>query len=189
SKGAGAAAQIVRHDVILAPLPDEALNRAFAPRQNSFKGDRRGLRLAIVPGRMSRTDHKRNFMRKTLLASTCLAAMAAMPAHAETTISTATTTPVKTSTVKSGAPDDIKITKDGSIKPAAGTAVTIDSNHKVVNEGTIEIVNKDGATGISANAGVTGSITNGATGKIIINETYAPTDIDNDGDIDGPFAV
>lgn len=128
-------------------------------------------------------------MRKTLLASTCLAAMAAVPAHAETTISTATTTPVKTSTVKSGAPDDIKITKDGSIKPAAGTAVTIDSNHKVVNEGTIEIVNKDGATGISANAGVTGSITNGATGKIIINETYAPTDIDNDGDIDGPFAV
>src|SRR5690606_16148676 len=69
SKGAGAAAQIVRHDVILAPLPDEALNRAFAPRQNSFKGDRRGLRLAIVPGRTSRTDHKRNFMRKTLLAS------------------------------------------------------------------------------------------------------------------------
>src|SRR3546814_4932054 len=87
------------------------------------------LRLAIVPGGRSPTDHKRNFMRKTLLASTCLAAMAAMPLHAETTIDSATTAPVSTSTVKAGAPADIKITKDGSLKPTGGTAVTIDSAH------------------------------------------------------------
>ncbi len=128
-------------------------------------------------------------MRKTLLASTCLAAMTAAPVHAETTIGTATTTPVRTSTVNAGAADDIRIGKDGSIKPTGGTAVTIDSNHKVANEGTIAIGDADDATGIFAGAGTTGSITNAATGKIIIDESYAPTDIDNDGDIDGPFAV
>jgi len=128
-------------------------------------------------------------MRKTLLASTCLAAMAALPLHAETTISTATTAPVKTSTVKSGARDDIKITKDGSVKPTGGTAVTIDSDNKVVNDGTIQIGNADGATGIFAEAGVTGSITNSATGKIVIDESYEAEDIDKDGDKDGPYAV
>ena len=49
-------------------------------------------------------------MRKTLLASTCLATLLSTTAHAETTITTATTAPVRTSTIKSGAPDDIKIT-------------------------------------------------------------------------------
>lgn len=128
-------------------------------------------------------------MRKTLLASTCLAAFLSTTAHAETTITTATTAPVRTSTVKAGAADDVKITATGSIKPTSGTAVTVDSNNKVVNEGSIEISNSNGATGIFANAGTTGGITNAATGKIIIDETYAPTDIDNDGDLDGPFAV
>ena len=128
-------------------------------------------------------------MRKILLASTCLAAIVSAPVQAETTITTAITTPVRTSTVKSGAPDDVKITSTGSVKPASGTAVTVDSNHKVVNEGTVQITNADGATGIFANAGTTGGITNSATGKIIIDESYAPTDIDKDGDIDGPFAV
>ncbi|BBB11751.1 autotransporter outer membrane beta-barrel domain-containing protein [Sphingopyxis sp. FD7] len=129
-------------------------------------------------------------MRKTLLASTCLATLISTAASAETTISTATTAPVRTSTIKSGAPDDIKVTSAGSIKPTvAGPAVTIDSNHKVVNEGTIEFSNIDGATGILANAGMTGGITNSASGKITIGETYAATDIDNDGDLDGPFAI
>ncbi|PKQ00981.1 MAG: autotransporter domain-containing protein [Alphaproteobacteria bacterium HGW-Alphaproteobacteria-13] len=128
-------------------------------------------------------------MRKILLASTCLAAMVSAPVHAETTIATAVTNPVHSSTVKSGAADDVKISSAGSVKPASGTAVTIDSDNKVVNEGTIQITNADGATGIFANAGTAGGITNSATGKIIIDESYAPTDIDNDGDIDGPFAV
>ena len=128
-------------------------------------------------------------MRKTLLATTCLAALLPVTAQAETTITTATTTPVRTSTIKSGTPDSIKITSAGSIKPASGTAVTIDSNHGVINEGVIEIRNADGARGIVANAGTSGSITNAASGKIIIDETYAPTDIDNDGDLDGPFAI
>ena len=128
-------------------------------------------------------------MRKTLFVSTCLAAIVSVPVHAETTITTAITTPVRTSTAKSGAADDVKIASTGSVKPASGAAVTVDSNHKVVNEGTIQITDADGATGIFAIAGTTGGITNSASGKIIIDESYAPTDIDKDGDIDGPFAV
>ncbi|WP_417596267.1 autotransporter outer membrane beta-barrel domain-containing protein [Parasphingorhabdus sp.] len=128
-------------------------------------------------------------MRNYLLASTCLFAVVSVPAFAETTVGTATTTPVRTSTIKSGAADDIKITSAGSIKPTSGTAVTIDSNNQLANEGTIEINNADNATGIRANAGVSGAINNAASGKIIIDESYAPTDADNDGDIDGPFAT
>ena len=128
-------------------------------------------------------------MRKYLLASTCLLAVASIPVHAETSIGTATTAPVRTSTIKSGAADDIKITSAGSIKTTSPVAVTIDSNNKLTNEGTIEISNVNNATGILANAGVTGTINNAASGKIIIDEPYAPTDADNDGDIDGPFAI
>ena len=58
-------------------------------------------------------------MRKTLLASTCLATLLSTAAHAETTITTATTAPVRTSTIKSGAPDDIKITSAGEYSPSA----------------------------------------------------------------------
>ncbi len=128
-------------------------------------------------------------MQKNLLASTCLAALISTSALAETTITTGVTAPVRTSTVKSGAADDVKITDKGSVKLTGGTAVTIDSNNKVVNEGTIEITNADGATGIFANAGTTGSITNAATGKIVVDESYTPTDTDKDGDLEGPYAV
>ena len=128
-------------------------------------------------------------MRKTLLASTGLLAILTSPAIAETSITTANTTPVRTSTVKSGVADDIKVTSTGSVKPASGTAVTLDSNNKVVNEGTVAIANANGATGILAGPGIAGGITNAASGKIIIDETYTGSDIDNDGDLDGPFAI
>src|SRR3546814_16779894 len=122
-------------------------------------------------------------MRKTLLASTCLATLLSTAAHAETTITTATTAPVRTSTIKPGAPDDIKITSAGSIKPTvAGPAVTIDSNHKVVNDGTIELTNVDGATGILAGAGTSGGITNSATGEDTNVENYDAPDNDKAGD-------
>ncbi|MFT5329964.1 MAG: hypothetical protein ACI9TB_001111 [Parasphingorhabdus sp.] len=128
-------------------------------------------------------------MRKYLLGSTCLLAVVSVPALAETKIETATTSPVHTATIKSGTADDIRITSAGSVKPTSGTAVIIDSNNKLTNEGTIEINNANNATGVLANAGVTGMITNAASGKIILGESYTPTDSDNDGDIDGPFAT
>lgn len=138
-------------------------------------------------------------MRHHLMASTAMVSTAAITAallslgataaQAETSISTARTTAVVTGTVNNGNADDVKITNAGSVKPSSGTtAVTINTNHKVVNEGTIQYSNVDGANGILAEAGVTSEITNAASGKIIIDESYTPTDTDKDGDLDGEFA-
>lgn len=123
---------------------------------------------------------------RTLLAGTALAAIAA-PLSAQTVISTARTTPVVTSTVNNGQPDSVRIETAGSVTVASGAAVTIDSNHAVTNAGTITIANADNATGILVSGARTASVTN--SGTITLDETYTPTDTDNDGDIDGPFAI
>ncbi|MFL6724135.1 MAG: autotransporter domain-containing protein [Sphingomicrobium sp.] len=126
-------------------------------------------------------------MRHYLLASTCLVALAA-PATAETTISTAVTGPVRTSTVKTGGlPDDILINSTGIVNGTAGGGVIIDSNHKLNNQGAIQVNNQSNVAGVDVSAGVTSGITLG--GKIIVDETYTPTDTDNDGDLDGAFAT
>ncbi|HUP67672.1 MAG TPA: autotransporter domain-containing protein [Sphingomicrobium sp.] len=119
-----------------------------------------------------------------LLVSTGLGAIAAVmttPAAAETTVSTAVTTPLKTSTSS-----DIRITSTGSVKPSSGAAVTIDSNNYVINSGAIAIQGSNNAVGILANPNLSGDIVN--FGSITIDENYTPTDSDNDGDLDGPFA-
>lgn len=122
---------------------------------------------------------------RLLLATTGLgaiaAATAAVPANAETVISTAVTTPQSTS-----ASGDIRITSAGSVKPTAGIGVTLNTNNYVRNEGTIQITGANNSAGIVANAGVTGEIT--SSGSITIDESYTPTDSDNDGDLDGLFA-
>ncbi len=125
---------------------------------------------------------------RLLLACTCLTPIAifASAGQAERVIETKITTPVSTSTASNGAPDDIRITAAGSIVPTGGAAVTIDSNHNVTNQGTIQITDANDSTGILANPGTAGTITN--SGKIIIDETYEPKDTDNDGDLDGPYA-
>ena len=127
-------------------------------------------------------------MRHFLLASTCALALASA-ASAETSITTKRTTPISTATANNGAADDIKISSAGSIEltGAGSVAVTVNSANKITNEGTIQIGNADNAAGIVANAGTSGGIVH--SGKIIVDETYAPTDGDNDGDLDGPFAV
>src|SRR5690606_4400942 len=125
---------------------------------------------------------------RLLLACTCLTPIGffASALHAERTVDTKITTPIATSTASNGAPDNVSITSAGSIVPAGGVAVTIDSNNSVSNAGTIQITNANDATGILANPGTAGAITN--SGKIVIDETYTATDTDNDGDLDGPFA-
>jgi hypothetical protein len=126
-------------------------------------------------------------MRYFLLASTCCFALASA-ASAETEITTKQTNPVRTSTIKSGTADDIKITSAGSVElTVPGAAVTVDSNHKVTNEGLIQVSNANNSTGIFLLGGSTGGIVH--SGKIIVDEAYTPADGDNDGDIDGPFAV
>ena len=57
------------------------------------------------------------------------------------------------------------------------------------NSGTIAISNTDNAIGMTAPAGASGTIVNAAAGKITVDETYTPTDADNDGDLDGPLAT
>jgi len=105
----------------------------------------------------------------------------ASSAGAETAISTATTTPVTTSAL-----GDIHVTSTGSIKPASGVAVTVNSSNFVNNEGAIAIQGANDSAGIVASPGFTGNITN--SGTITIDENYTPTDSDNDGDLDGTFA-
>lgn len=125
-------------------------------------------------------------MLRYLYAGTALAALAA-PLAAQTVIDDDRTTPVRTSTVKSGAPDAVRVSEDGSIKVTGGAAVTIDSNHDVTNEGEITVTNANGASGILVDGDRTADIVN--SGTITIDETYTAADADNDGDLDGPFAV
>ena len=122
---------------------------------------------------------------RLLLATTGLgaiaAATAAVPASAETVISTAVTTPQSTS-----ASGDIRISSTGSVKPTSGIGVTLNTNNYVRNEGTIQITGSNNSAGIVANPGTSGEITN--SGTITIDEAYTPTDTDTDGDLDGVFA-
>ncbi|MDM7956087.1 autotransporter domain-containing protein [Blastomonas sp.] len=127
---------------------------------------------------------------RLLLACTCLTPISLMLPHAaalaQTSVTTARTTPIATSSANNGAADSIRITSTGSVKPASGVAVTIDSNHNVTNEGTIQTTDASNSAGILAVAGTSGTITN--SGVIVLDENYTPTDTDNDGDIDGPYA-
>ena len=107
-----------------------------------------------------------------LLACSCLTPILLLPAvlHAETTIADKRTTGVATSTIKSGARDDLRITSAGSVELAGGTAVTLDTVNIASNEGTILIKDASNATGILATA-TSGEIK--SSGKITIDETYA----------------
>ncbi|MEG3164397.1 autotransporter domain-containing protein [Sphingomonas sp. PB2P19] len=120
-----------------------------------------------------------------LLASTATLAIA-VSASAQTVVDTKRTTAVLTSTVKNGSADNLSIAVAGSVVPTSGTAVTIDSNNSVTNAGTIQVSDSNGATGILAQAGVSGGIAN--SGKIIVDESYTASDVDKDGDLDGAFA-
>ncbi|RKF18962.1 autotransporter domain-containing protein [Altericroceibacterium spongiae] len=129
-------------------------------------------------------------MRHYLLATCAIAALSpalAVPALAET-VSEDVTETLRTSTIKDGAPDFITIAEGASVTLEDGVAVWQDSNHDVTNEGTIAIEDGDpGSTGISSTAGAQGTIEN--SGTITVDESYEGEDSDNDGDLDGPFAV
>lgn len=125
-----------------------------------------------------------------LHATASLAAIGlSIAAQAETTVTDKRTAAIRTSTIKAGAADDIRITATGSVEPAiAGPAVILDSDNAVVNEGSILIGNQNNSAGIHAEAGRSGKITNAANAKITVDESYAPADADKDGDLDGPLA-
>lgn len=122
-------------------------------------------------------------MRLALKATciTTLATLLAVQAHADTTVSTATTAPLNTASA-----GNINITSAGSIKPTAGTAVTIDSNSTVTNAGTIGLLDVSNVSAIDAQAGVTSTIN--SSGTITVDETYTRADANGDGVPDGPYA-
>jgi hypothetical protein len=128
--------------------------------------------------------------RKVLVATVAAAPILALAfgAYAETSVTTARTTPIATSTATGTAADDIRVTADGSIKPTtAGAIVTLDSNNKVTNLGTLATVGVNDSVGVLILGGKTGSVTN--SNVISLTEDYTPTDTDSDGDIDGAFAT
>ncbi|WP_374534316.1 autotransporter domain-containing protein [Phenylobacterium sp.] len=126
-------------------------------------------------------------LRHLLFAAASPICLMAGAAQAETAISTAVTTPVATASAASGARDDVKITSAGSVKPAGGAAVTLNSDNSVTNEGEIAIRDADNATGILVLGGMTGEVKN--AGSITIDESTEAKDADGDGDLDGTFAT
>jgi len=97
-----------------------------------------------------------------------------------TTVSTDTTTPLVTSTA-----GNITVNPGATIKPASGTAVTIDSDATLTNNGVIQFQDKNGVNGVVVQGGHTASITNGGT--IQVDDTSTPT-TDSNGILHGPFA-
>ncbi|WP_156406049.1 autotransporter domain-containing protein [Phenylobacterium sp. Root700] len=126
-------------------------------------------------------------LRHVLFAAASPLCLLASAAQAETVISTSITTPVATATAANGARDDIKVSSAGVVQPTSGTAITLNSNNNVTNEGAIKIQNANDATGILVLGGMTGELK--TTGSITIDETTEAKDTDSDGDIDGPFAT
>lgn len=123
--------------------------------------------------------------RKRLIATAAAAPLLifAHAAWAETTVTTAVTTPVKTSDTN----QDVRVTSAGSIKPTvAGPALLMDTSNKITNEGTISTNNVSGSTGMQGAGGLTGDIIN--SGIISIVEDYTPTDSNSNGFLDGAFA-
>ena len=128
-------------------------------------------------------------MRRSLFTAAAVAPLlllAGAPAMAATTISDARTTAVNTSTANAGQPDDVTISASGSVTVTTATAVTLDSNNTLANGGSISIKDVDGATGVLLLGGHTASFAN--TGSISVVETYAATDTNSDGVLDGVYA-
>jgi hypothetical protein len=117
-------------------------------------------------------------------AATLAALLSTTAARAATTVSGGSTA-VATSTVASGAADDI--TQTGTLSVTSGAAITLDSNNSVTNTGTIQLQDVSNVSGILAQAGHTGSIIN--SGAITLNESATTTTTTSTGVITGPFAT
>ena len=120
-----------------------------------------------------------------LKAGTCLSSIAAvlMPAcaMAQTTIEAEVTKPVVTSSA-----GDVSISEDGSIVLDGGAAITVDSPNDVTNEGSIELGDGDGASGMTFVPGITANLDN--IGTIEILEDFDVPDEDGNSIADGPIA-
>lgn len=120
-----------------------------------------------------------------LLATAAPAALIAgvAPALADTTVSTATTTPLVTS-----AAGAVTVASGGTIKLDTGTAVTVDASKDVTvaSGGTLDMGAGNGAAGVVVNAGTTSNVSNAGTIQVL--ETFTPPDADANGIPEGPIA-
>lgn len=120
-----------------------------------------------------------------LLATAAPAALMAgvSPAFADTTVSTATTTPLVTS-----AAGAVTVASGGTIKLDTGTAVTVDASKDVTvaSGGTLDMGAGNGAAGVVAQSGTTSNISNAGTIQVL--ETFTPPDADGNGIPEGPIA-
>lgn len=97
-------------------------------------------------------------------------------AFAATTISTATTAPVKTSVT-----GDLTVDTAGSITLTSDNAITVDSDNSVTLNGKIDMLKSaDGATGILIDGGHTGNLTIGA--NITVTDDWTQPDANQDAD-------
>lgn len=124
--------------------------------------------------------HRNRSMASMVTLGTVLA-LHAQPAWADTTISTATTAPLVTSSA-----GNVTVSSSGSVTTSGGIAVRADSNGNIANAGTIDAGSANGAIGIQLDAGRTSTI--GNTGTIKVQETFSVADADNNGVADGPIA-
>jgi hypothetical protein len=127
---------------------------------------------------------RRELALLTRASGLALAALAWGPAWADTTVSGGST-PVATSTVAGGAPDNIIQT--GTLTVSSGAAITLDSNNNVSNTGTVQTQDVSNITGVLAIGGHTGTISN--SGTITLNESSSTTTTDKNGAVLGPFAT
>jgi hypothetical protein len=125
------------------------------------------------------------------LAAALVGAAAGNANAGDVTISTATTTPLATSNPDGSAvAGDVTVASGGSITVTTGeTAVTVDSSNDVTvaSGGSLMSSDADDTTGILLLGGNSGLITN--AGTIALTETYVHEDADDDGDLDGEFAI
>ncbi len=114
-----------------------------------------------------------------------------LPALAQVTISTATTTPVQTATANSGAPSDITISSpSGTIAPTTAntTAVTVNSSNDIVNNGAINFNNLNDTVGVRILPGFTGSYSGSGTINLLEDYERVDNDSDTDTELDGVLA-
>ena len=101
-----------------------------------------------------------------LFASTAIPALTialSTSAFAQVDITDARTTSIETSTAgDGGGASDVTITSTGTVTVTTGSAVTIDSDNDVINDGTISTTDADDTTGVLI-SGVTGNLTNNGT--------------------------
>lgn len=126
------------------------------------------------------------------LAAALVGVAAADKAEAnDVTISTATTAPLVTSSPDGVSAGDVTVAAAGAITVTVGqSAVTIDSNNDVTNNGGVgaglRANDSSNINGVRIVSGFTGNVIN--AGDISFTETYSAADSDTDGDLDGEWA-